>query len=182
MMDRATFVKTYYPVAAAVAAGSKVFPEVIIAAAILESSGKIGGVYYPGASLLAQKANNFFGIKSSAGWNGPTVTLNTGEVYNGIRVTVPGVFRKYTTPKDSFADYVRFLQSNPRYKANGVFDAKTPAEQTAALQRAGYATDPKYSSLLNSVITSIKKYIPTGAAGASLTVVLIIGFIYIATR
>jgi flagellar protein FlgJ len=182
MITREQFVKQYFPIAAAVATGSGIFPEVVISAAILESSGKINGVYYPGQSLLAQRANNFFGIKNSAAWKGPTITLNTGEVYNGIRVTVPGTFRKYTTARDSFADYIKFLQDNPRYKNAGVFAAKTPQEQTAALQRAGYATDPNYSSLLNSIMKGIQKFIPTGAAGGALGLLLILGLILYATR
>lgn len=160
-MTREQFIKQYYPAAAQVTQGSGIFPEVMMAQAILESSGRVDGQWFVGQSLLARAGNNYFGIKASPGWKGEVISLRTGEYLNGQRVTVTGQFRKYPTVMDSFRDYVRFLKENPRYEKAGVFAATTPAAQTAALQRAGYATDPNYSKILNSVMDGFKKWIPS---------------------
>jgi len=182
-MSRAEWVKQYSPMAVEAARDSGIFPGIILSAAILESSGKVNGVYVPGQSLLAKNANNFFGIKAGPGWNGPTITLNTGEYLNGQYITVSGVFRKYASATDSFKDYINFLKVNPRYKAAGVFSAANVSEQAAALQRAGYATDPLYSSKLVSIYNSIIDYIqsngPIIAAGGGLIFLLIIAAVYI---
>jgi flagellum-specific peptidoglycan hydrolase FlgJ len=166
-MTREQFIKTYYNTAKALTTGTGIFPEVMLAQAILESSGKVNGTWLVGQSLLSRAANNYFGIKSTPSWRGETISLKTGEVVNGQRVTVTGVFRKYPTIADSFKDYITFLKVNPRYTAAGVFSATTPSAQTAALQRAGYATDPNYSSLLNSIITGFKKWIPAATIAFS---------------
>ena len=169
-MTREQFIKSYYNTAKSLTAGTGIYPEVMLAQAILESSGKVNGTWLVGQSLLSRTANNYFGIKSSAGWKGETISLKTGEVVNGQRVTVTGVFRKYPTIADSFKDYIKFLQVNPRYTAAGVFTAANPEAQTAALQKAGYATDPNYSSLLNSIITGFKKWIPAATIAFSILI------------
>lgn len=182
-MNRVEWIKKYGPDAVAAAQDSGIFPSVMLSQAILESSGKVGGVYEPAQSLLAKNANNLFGIKAGAGWSGPTITLKTGEYLNGQYVTVNGVFRKYASFGESFKDYINFLKVNPRYAAAGVFTAKTPQEQADALQRAGYATDPLYSSKIKSIIESIKSYIPApvvvaAGAGGLLLAGLIVYYFY----
>lgn len=147
--------------AVAATAGSGIFPSVLLSQAIIESSGLVNGIYVPGQSLLAKNYNNFFGIKASSQWKGKTITLQTGEVVNGKRVTVPGVFRVYDSPKDSFSDFVSFLKTNPRYTTAGVFTATTPEQQAERIAAAGYATDPQYSAIVKSVIAQIKNIKPT---------------------
>lgn len=181
MMTREQFVKTYYPGAHQLTQGTGLFPEIMMAQAIVESSGLVNGLWYPGESLLAKVANNYFGIKASSQWKGKTITLNTGEVYNGVKVTVPGVFRVYASPVDSMIDYVNFLRSNPRYTTAGVFTAATPAIQAQRLKDAGYATDPNYPGLLISVYEGFKKWIPkivdSVGGGGGLALLLIVGFL-----
>lgn len=160
-MTREQYIKQYWPAFVAITNGTGIFPEVMAAQSIIESQGKVNGNYEPGASQLAKLANNYFGIKDSSTWKGETITLKTGEIYNGQPVIVAGRFRKYATPLDSFKDYVKFLKSNPRYSSAGVFTAKTPQEQSAALLKAGYATNPAYASLIDAVAAGVKKYIPT---------------------
>jgi len=181
-MTRTQFVEMYYPEAVQVTAGTGVFPQVMIAQAILESSGKVDGVWMPGQSLLSRSANNYFGIKADSKWKGPTIDLKTGEYFNGQYVTVTGKFRKYASIKDSFADYVNFLKSNPRYTTAGVFNASTPEEQAQALQKAGYATDPNYSKLIigiiNSVGDSIKKAVQNiGSQGTALFALVVLALL-----
>lgn len=148
-MTRTEFIQKFTPVVIQAAAGSGLFPSLFMAQAILESSDKNG---VPGASLLASKYNNYFGIKDSAAWTGKTVNLKTREVYNGKSEIITDGFRVYDSPTESFADRVKFLKSNARYKK--VFAAVTPLQQAIELKAAGYATDPSYASILQSIIKS----------------------------
>jgi len=160
-MNRREWINVYYPVAKQISTGTGIFPEVIIAQAIIESSTKgSDGFFYPGTSILASRGNNYFGIKAGKSWKGDKITLPTNEYVNGKKITVNADFRKYDTPGDSFKDYIKFLKDNPRYRKAGVFKAKTPQEQTKALQTAGYATDPKYSDKLNVIINNVKSFLP----------------------
>jgi len=161
MLTRAQFLAKYYPEMVAVTQGSGLFPQVMAAQAIVESSGLVKGLYYPGESILAKQANNYFGIKASSQWKGDTITLKTGEYYNGKKVIENGTFRKYPTTKAGFEDYKNFLKTNPRYTKAGVFSATTPAAQAQALQAAGYATDPNYSKLLINVMNGFSNLIKT---------------------
>lgn len=154
LLSRTEFIEKYWPDAVRATAGSGIFPEVLLVAAIVESQGQVNGTYYPGQSYLAKEAKNFFGIKGT----GPagSILLNTQEYLNGQLVTVAANFRRYNTILESFQDYVRFLQNNPRYTAGGVFNASTPAAQFQALQASGYATNPSYANLLTSVLNSLQ--------------------------
>lgn len=151
-MTRQDFIKDFAPVVRAASKGTGLFPSVFMAQAILESADSQGR---PAMSSLTRSANNFFGIKADKSWTGDFVTKPTTEYINGQKVTVQAKFRKYTNPEDSFFDRVNFLKKMKRYTTGGVFTASSPSEQTAALQRSGYATDPKYAALLDSLI---KKY------------------------
>lgn len=179
-MRRADWLKENVGQAVAVSKDTGIFPATVLAAAVLESSGKVNGYYEPGQSLLAKNANNYFGIKAGPGWSGPVINLQTGEYLNGQYVTVTGTFRKYSSPAASFADYINFLKVNPRYKAAGVFSATSPHEQAQALQRAGYATDPQYAnkliSLINEAAPYLKNIAPIVAGGAGFFLLLLGGY------
>ena len=114
---------------------------VTMAQALLESD--------RGRSGLSTKANNFFGIKGE----GPAghVTMPTKEHLNGRWVTVNANFRKYNSPSESFDDHGKFLRKNSRYANafNHTGDAKQFARE---IHKAGYATDPKYSDKLISIM------------------------------
>lgn len=123
------------------------FPSVIIAQAILESSW--------GESALAKKYNNHFGMKKGSGtnyggWSGQTVTLKTGEVINGQSITIDGVFRVYPDLKASIVDHNGLFFTLSRYKA--VLTAKTPREQIQAIKNGGYATATNYVNSVMNVI------------------------------
>lgn len=132
--------------------GTGLFPSLLMAQAILESSDKLGN---PGASRLSKEFHNHFGVKADASWKGPKVNLQTGEVINGKNLTVGSFFRVYDDPAHSFRDRNLFLLRNPRYTKAGVFSAKTPEEQAEALQQAGYATDPQYAFKLKNLIKTL---------------------------
>lgn len=132
--------------------GTGILPGTLIAQLFIESQGKNSpGVV--GSSGLTQKSNNYFGIKCSEQWKGPTVYADTREVINGKSVIVKGCFRKYAGIEESIKDYIDFLQKNTRYKNAGVFEAKTVKSQAEALKRAGYATGTNYAAFINDIYT-----------------------------
>ena len=144
---RKEFINEYGAFVHKVTKGTGILPGTLIAQLFLESSagGKVGG------SKLSQDANNYFGIKCAGGWDGPKYNINTREVLNGRSIMVTACFRKYGSIKDSIIDYIDFLQSNPRYRAAGVLQAKTVEQQAKALKIAGYATAPNYAKLVNDI-------------------------------
>ncbi|MEG2983593.1 MAG: NlpC/P60 family protein [Peptostreptococcaceae bacterium] len=123
----------------------KIYPSITIAQAIIESGW--------GKSGLTKKANNLFGIKAIGNWKGPYVEMKTGE-YGG-KVTIVAKFRKYPSWDDSMVDHANFLFVNKRYTKAGVFKCTNYIDQIRAIHRAGYATDPNYSS---TIISVVKKY------------------------
>jgi len=173
MIDRATWIKLHAPAARMVTAGSGIFPETLLSQAIIESSGKgKDGNYYVGASQLATRANNYFGIKASKSYTGKKIDLPTLEYYGGRPVTVVQTFRAYNTVADSFRDFVDFLKSNPRYTKAGVFTAADAKQQAERIAAAGYATDPSYATKLKAVIDSVKKMLPPPGVALTLTTVI----------
>ena len=132
--------------------GIALFPSVLMAQAILESSNQYG---QPGENRLAKFYNNHFGIKADPSWKGKKVNMKTGEVYSGQAVTIMALFRVYDHAADSFRDRNKFLIENHNYQRAGVFTAKTPEEQAERLQAAGYATDPHYANKIKALINML---------------------------
>ncbi|AKC87997.1 flagellar assembly peptidoglycan hydrolase FlgJ [Pseudoxanthomonas suwonensis] len=93
--------------------------------------------------------HNLFGIKAT-GWKGERASAGTHEYVNGVRVSEKAEFRAYASPSESFADYVRMLKNNPRYRQalQSGGDVKRFAQ---ALQNAGYATDPSYAAKIAAI-------------------------------
>jgi flagellar protein FlgJ len=136
------FVSRMLPAAQRASQASGVPAQLIMAQAALESGwGK--------REIRAEDGKtsfNLFGIKADKGWKGPVVEATTTEYVNGAAQKTQARFRAYGSYEESFADYARFLTSNPRY-AN-VLATPNPAEAAHGLQRAGYATDPNYGGKL----------------------------------
>lgn len=143
-MTRKEYIDKYKQLVIDSTKGTGLFPSVMLAQGIVESGN--------GNSTLASKYNNHFGIKVSKAWKGKGVNMKTREVVNNKDEMQNANFRVYDNPKEGFQDRVKFLQENGRYAKAGVFTAKSPIEQLMALQRAGYATDPNYAKIINSVI------------------------------
>lgn len=154
MFTRKQFVEKYYSVAKNVTKNTGIFPETLIAMAIVESQGKVNNVWYVGAGLVAVKGNNYFGIKDSSTWKGETIKLPTPGDADKI-----STFRKYDSIEDSFKDFVKFLKINPRYKKNNVFASNDYAEQIINIARAGYAENMQYAVVIKSVADSVAKAI-----------------------
>lgn len=140
-----TFFKTYYPAAEQVAAVYN-----IPALSILAQSANETGF---GSSVAG---NNMFGIKADAAWTGKKIAVPTHEVVNGNRIAVTSYFRAYDSPRDSFADFAKFIKANPRYKTALQYTTD-PIMFSKHIAAAGYATDPNYFTKISELITEFKK-------------------------
>ncbi|NEX21066.1 flagellar assembly peptidoglycan hydrolase FlgJ [Thiorhodococcus mannitoliphagus] len=92
---------------------------------------------------------NLFGIKADRSWKGDKVGVGTLEYRNGVARREQAKFRAYHSPADSFVDYVAFLKRNPRY--GEALQSETGEDFVRGLQKAGYATDPRYASKILSI-------------------------------
>jgi flagellar protein FlgJ len=102
-------------------------------------------------------SHNLFGIKAGGEWKGRTVDVTTTEYTNGQPHKIVARFRAYDSYADSFRDYAKLINDNPRYaKAR----EKTANAQAYALElkRAGYATDPAYATKLSRAIASAAQW------------------------
>ena len=96
-----------------------------------------------GTSTLARKANNHFGIKCGRAWKGPYVLQDDDERNEK--------FRKYRSVEESYEDHSRFLQQ-ARYSSLFDLSPKDYKGWARGLKRCGYATNPRYASLLIDLI------------------------------
>jgi flagellum-specific peptidoglycan hydrolase FlgJ len=124
---------------------SKVLPSLTIAQAILESGW--------GQSGLTRQTNNLFGIKAFVSWKGDKKTFRTREVYNGKETYIEAAFRAYPTFEGSIKDHNDLLMKSRYKKVVGTTDYKVACVE---IQKAGYATDPKYAELLIRIIEQFK--------------------------
>ena len=152
MLSRKDFTQKNFPAIVQLTSGTKIFPETLLAIAIVESQGRVNGVWYPGQGLVAKKANNYFGIKEGTGWGGDTIDLPTPGDRDKI-----STFRVYSNFSESAADFINFLKKNPRYTKAGVFRAPNYQEQIIAIARAGYAESPSYTEVITKVANQVEK-------------------------
>jgi flagellar protein FlgJ len=147
--SKSDFVQQLWPWAREAAEKLGLAPAAILAQAALETgwgrhimpSGKGGSAY------------NLFGIKTGRRWKGSSVNIGTLEYEKGVAVRKKDRFRAYGSFRDSFNDYVDFLQSNPRY-SKALASTSDSKQYFKELQKAGYATDPRYAQKLTSVLES----------------------------
>lgn len=116
------------------------FPSVMLAQSALESNF--------GNSELSNTNNNYFGIKR--GNSKDYVDYKTTEYIDGKAETLSASFRSYKTKTESFEDYARLITGAKRYKS--VKNAGSYEEACRALQKSGYATDPRYAEKIISII------------------------------
>jgi flagellum-specific peptidoglycan hydrolase FlgJ len=154
MLSRKDWTIKNAPLAYEVTKGTGIYAETLLAMAIVESQGKVNGIFYPGAGLVARKANNYFGIKKGVNWKGKTISLPTPGDADKI-----SVFRVYNSFEESAKDYINFLKRNKRYEKAGVFTAPNYQEQIINIARAGYAESTNYANVITSVANSVKKNI-----------------------
>ena len=143
----AAFVRRMWPHAQDAARQLGVAPEVLIAQAAHETAwGRSVPRFADGRS-----SHNLFGIKANRGWQGERVVNSTFEFVGGVPIRQRDGFRAYGSYADSFNDYVRFLQVNPRYR-EALSLVGDGSAYLRALQRAGYATDPNYAKKIQGLM------------------------------
>ena len=115
----------------------KIPASITLAQGILESGN--------GVSELAKKSNNHFGIKCHADWEGGRTYHDDDEKGE--------CFRVYDHPRDSYEDHSKFLLRK-RYAELFDLDLYDYKGWAKGLKKCGYATNPKYSDLLITLIES----------------------------
>ena len=135
--DRAElYINTYSSVAKSEMNKYGIPASITLAQGLLESGMGIG--------YLAKNANNHFGIKCHKNWKGGRIYYDDDEKGE--------CFRVYLNPLESYYDHSIFLKDRSRYSF--LFDLKSNdyIGWAKGLKKAGYATDPKYSTKLISLI------------------------------
>lgn len=95
-----------------------------------------------GASYLATRGNNHFGIKCHK-WAGEAVEYEDSLQHD--------CYRKYGSAEDSFLDHSRFL-CGKRYQPLHALDTADYRGWAAGLRTCGYAEDPAYPQKLIAII------------------------------
>ncbi|MFZ5466844.1 MAG: glucosaminidase domain-containing protein [Pseudomonadota bacterium] len=141
------FVQDLMPHARAAAARLGVDPQVLVAQSALETG---WGRHLP-SDGEGRPSMNLFGIKAHGGWSGERTVASTLEYEGGAMVRKSEAFRAYGSIRAAFDDYVSFLQSNPRY-TEALRHAGDSERFVQELQKAGYATDPRYADKILSIL------------------------------
>ncbi|MBS2764346.1 phage tail protein [Bacillus licheniformis] len=149
-MANTDFIKEIAPDAQRVYKKYDILASLIIAQACLESAW--------GTSGLAQKGKNLFGIKGT--YNGQYVLMWTTEYdKSGNATKVQARFRKYPSWYESIQDLAKLYVNGTSWDPNhykAVVGEKDYKKASAALVKAGYATDPNYATKLNNLIQTYK--------------------------
>lgn len=89
-------------------------------------------------------SNNLFNIKADRSWKGDKVATQTLEFHGKTAVKEQASFRSYANFEESFNDYVKFLNENPRYQT-ALQHQGSSENFIKGIHSAGYATDPNYA-------------------------------------
>ncbi len=147
------FIDQLKPAAKLAAAELNVDPGVLLAQAALET----GWGRFVIKNSDGSSSHNLFNIKAHNGWKGKTAETETIEYKQGVPQQEKSRFRSYASFQQSFADYVNFIQSNPRYQT-ALTVSEDPKKYITELQRAGYATDPNYARKVNTLYHQIEAH------------------------
>ena len=93
--------------------------------------------------------HNYFGIKAQRGEAGTAQATKEFDPRSGTTINTTGKFKNYKDFDESAADYIKFLQTNPRYK--NVLESKTVEKAIAEQGKTGYASAPDYAEKLLSI-------------------------------
>ncbi|MEZ8195227.1 MULTISPECIES: flagellar assembly peptidoglycan hydrolase FlgJ [Vibrio] len=149
-----SFVQSMRPYAEKAAKTLGVEPSLLLAQAALET-----GWGQKVVQNSVDNSNNLFNIKADRSWKGDKIATQTLEFHDNTPVKESASFRSYSSYQESFNDYVRFLNDNPRYKTalqvgngdelsslNGQGENGDNSEVfIRGIHQAGYATDPQYA-------------------------------------
>ncbi|NOX92389.1 MAG: flagellar assembly peptidoglycan hydrolase FlgJ [Gammaproteobacteria bacterium] len=142
------FVQHLWPHAKAASEKLGVAPEVILAQAALET----GWGKKINQRASGESSYNLFNIKADGRWPGESVSVATLEFRQGVAVQETAKFRAYDSYEESFADFVSFIKTGPRYQP-ALAVANDAQSFTRELSAAGYATDPEYANKIMKIAT-----------------------------
>ena len=147
--DRLHYIQKFSKIAQEEMERTGVPASIKLAQAILESNG--------GKSVLSRKANNHFGIKCGGDWNDRSF-YRVDDEKDKKGNDIESCFRVYKNAETSFIAHSEFLRKNKRYE----FLFSLPHDDYRAwahgLKKAGYATNPKYPTLLIKVVEDYSLY------------------------
>ena len=130
------YIKTYSKIAVEQMNKYKIPASIILAQGLVESGA--------GASNLALKSNNHFGIKCHQDWSGKKVYHDDDKKNE--------CFRKYKNVVDSYKDHSEFLSKRGRYSFLFRLPKNDYIKWSYGLKKAGYATAPDYAGRLIKII------------------------------
>lgn len=140
------FVKSIWPMAKQAASTIGLDPRILVAQAALET----GWGKYVAKDADGSSSNNLFNIKSGSNKDYASVNIMTTEYIADTPIKMNASFRKYPSVEQSFNDYISLIKGNERYQA-ALANAGNPEQYVKELNKAGYATDPNYSSKILSI-------------------------------
>jgi flagellum-specific peptidoglycan hydrolase FlgJ len=135
-MTKKEFITAATKAARKSSAASSLPAGVTVAQAALESAW--------GASRLAQKAANYFGIKARG--DAPFIAMPTSEVIDGVEQKTTARFARYASMEECFAARDRIILTAPIYA-----EARGHAAESEAFIHSlakHWATDPAYAEKL----------------------------------
>ena len=142
-----SFIDRMLPFARQASQASGVPPQLMLGQAALESGWGRREIRMADGS----NSYNLFGIKADAGWNGRMAEVMTTEYKNGIAYRQVEKFRAYSSYAEAFQDHANMISNNPRY-AGVLQQGGDVSGMAQAIQKAGYATDPKYADKLAQIM------------------------------
>lgn len=140
--DIVNYIEKYKQAAVDEMVRSKVPASITLAQGILESAA--------GTSVLSRNSNNHFGIKCKEEW--------TGKKYYHDDDKPQECFRVYGNVRESFADHSDFLLTRSRYAPLFQLPITGYKYWALGLKVAGYATNPKYASMVIGYIEDYKLF------------------------
>ncbi len=144
--DRLEYIDKYKDVAVVEMHRTGIPASIKLAQGILESNA--------GASMLAERANNHFGIKCGSAWRGKTMQRKDDD-RNAQGKLVKSCFRSFGSAEESYVAHSDFLlDPNKKYRYGFLFalDSDDYSGWAHGLKKAGYATNPHYPKLLIKII------------------------------
>ncbi|ASL44103.1 Peptidoglycan hydrolase FlgJ [Burkholderia sp. AD24] len=145
--DKLQFIQNLYCAARQVAAESGCSWELLLAQTAEETGW--GEKVLPGT-------NNIYNVKADASWTGESRIFNVWEKDRaGQTYWVKAPFRVYPSVLESMRDRQKFVESNHRYAAAGLFNdgiKGDPDKELAVIATAGYASDGDYVKKVKGVM------------------------------
>ncbi len=156
----AAFIRRMLPLAEEAGRQLGVSPRTILAHAALETG---WGRSMP-TGPDGKASFNLFGVKAGARWDGAAVGAKTTEFENDLPVARVERFRAYDSVQAGVQDYVQLLSGSARYAA-ALGKGNDVGAFATALQKGGYATDPRYAQKLTMVASTVDAILDAGLKG-----------------